>query len=106
MFSSATGVTCDTTMEATPCENVPSAMPVPRMKIGSSSDDTTHIVELKKTANSPEYRNMKAIVARAAGWFDPSLNRALRASQIASIMARTKHPTQSVVFLRQRSLRE
>lgn len=47
---------------------------------------------------------MNAMVVREAAWFEPSANKALRASQMASIIARTRQPTHSVVVLRQRSV--
>lgn len=47
---------------------------------------------------------MKAMVVREAAWLEPSENRAERASQMASMIARTRQPTHSVVVLRQRSV--
>lgn len=47
---------------------------------------------------------MNAMVVREAAWLEPSEKSAERASQMASMIARTRQPTHRVVFLRQRSV--
>ncbi|KAK5049000.1 hypothetical protein LTR84_005422 [Exophiala bonariae] len=66
--------------------------------IGNSSDGTTQIIALKKTADTAEYMKMNAIAARAPYLLLPPLEpkRALSAMQIDIFAARTNEPDLNV----------